>query len=331
MPDVEKNLRETAAELLSEGKVDVVVGYEAGSLPARTRACFARNPEEAGRLVWNSFCTNNLAVYLPRLFERPANPRQEYAPPRVALVVKACDARSAVGLFRENQVPRENVTLIAVPCPGMVEADKVEAALEGAGLAGCDEAADGSLEATSAAGDKKKLKREEVLADSCLECSQPVVEAADVVLEGESRSPAGERYRKVAEFEAKSPAERWQYFTEEMARCIRCYACRQACPNCYCKVCFIDQTKPDWAGRSDDLSDTIVYHIGRMFHNAGRCVECDACVRACPVGIDLRLFTQKLGKDAKELFGHVPGFSPEEPAPLCTFKPEDSEGFITEP
>jgi ferredoxin len=81
----------------------------------------------------------------------------------------------------------------------------------------------------------------------------------------------------------------------------------------------------------DDLSETMVYQIGRMFHNAGRCVECDACVRACPMKIDLRLFTQKLGKDVKELYGYEPNFSTEEPPPLCTFTERDSEGFITEP
>ena len=137
--------------------------------------------------------------------------------------------------------------------------------------------------------------------------------------------------RVAQEFEAKSPAERWEYFTAEVSRCIRCYACRQACPNCYCKVCFVDQTKPSWIGKSDDLSETVLYHIGRIFHQAGRCVECDACVRACPMNIDLRIFTQKLGKDVAELYEYVPAFSAEEPPPLCAFKPEDSEGFITEP
>ncbi len=47
--------------------------------------------------------------------------------------------------------------------------------------------------------------------------------------------------------------------------------------------------------------------------------------------IDLRLFTQQLGKDVKELFGYVPGLSADDPPPLCTFKQDDSESFITQP
>ena len=75
----------------------------------------------------------------------------------------------------------------------------------------------------------------------------------------------------------------------------------------------------------------MLYHIGRIFHQAGRCVECDACVRACPMNIDLRTFTQKLVKDTGELFGYVAGMSFEELPPLCTFKEDDNQDFITEP
>lgn len=293
MSDIESNLRDTAKELLTDSRVDVVVGYENGSLPRRSRPSLVRDAEQADGLVWNSFCANNLAVYLPRLFERPSDPRKEYNPPKVGIVTKACDMRSLVGLLKEHQVPRENVVIIGMPCPGMVGED----------------------EATEQA---------------CLECTQPVVEGADVTIGGEQKEAVGGSYEKVEEFEAKSPEERWRYFVDQISKCIRCHACRQACPNCYCKVCFADQTKPRWIGAGDDISDTIAYHIGRIFHQAGRCVECDACVRACPMGLDLRIFTRKLTKDVEELFGYVPGMTVDELPPLCTFEQDDSEDFITE-
>ena len=140
-----------------------------------------------------------------------------------------------------------------------------------------------------------------------LNVSSPMYQAADIIISGESRKPAKASYARIKAFEAKSPEQRWKIFVEEISKCIRCNACREACPNCYCKVCFADQRKPAWVSPAAQLSDTIVFHLGRMFHQAGRCVECDACVNACPMGIDLRLFTQKLALDTQEFFGCVPG------------------------
>ena len=331
MNETESRLKDAVKDLFAREKVDLVIGYEKGSLPLRSRPCFVRSADAAGKLVWNPYCTNNLAVYLPRLFERPVRPKKDYAPPKIGIVGKGCDARSVVGLLKEHQVPRESVIVIGMPCPGMVDPCKVEAAVDGARLSDCREEPDGSFVVTTAAGETKQLKREDAIAQACLECAHPSLEAADVQIEGEPTEVGRERYKKAEEFEAKSPEERWQYFVGEISKCIRCYACRQACPNCYCKVCFADQTKPRWTGAGDDLSDLLLYHIGRIFHQAGRCVECDACVRACPMGIDLRLFTQKLAKDVTEMFDYVPGLSAEELPPLCTFKQDDTESFITEP
>ena len=293
-------LRKTAKKLFAEKAVDIVIGYRNGSLPDTARPFFARNAEDADNLVWNRFCSGNLAALLPRLFEKPQKPREGYKPPRVAIVAKGCDARSVAGLVKEKQVARENVVIIGMPCEGMLAAPK-----EGA-----------------AAGE---------LLRACAECVSPEVIQADITIEGRSRKGAKPSYSRVKAFEKKSAAERWRIFTEEISRCIRCNACREACPNCYCKVCFVDQRKPAWVSPAARLSETMVYHIGRMFHQAGRCVECDACVNACPMGIDLRLFTQKLATDAFELFECIPGVSGDEVPPLQMFKQDDSECFITDP
>jgi coenzyme F420-reducing hydrogenase beta subunit len=198
MQAVESRLREAVRELLSSGQADVVVGYETASLPLRTRPCFVRSADDVGKLVWNPFCVNNLAVYLPRFFERPGDPRKEYAPPKVGIVAKSCDARSVAGLLRENQIPRENVTVIGVPCPGMADAARIEAQAGGA-VSACEVKPDGGLEVV-ASGGKKSLKVDDVLADSCRECPHPAPEGADIAVEGESRSPAGEVYARVAEY-----------------------------------------------------------------------------------------------------------------------------------
>ncbi len=212
----------------------------------------------------------------------------------------------------------------------MIDPNKVKAAIDGSDVLQCADNSDGTLEVTTRRGGKK-FNRDEVLADACLECPDPAPQNSDVLLDGHGRQASGERYERVREFESRSAGDKWEYFTNEISKCIRCYACRQVCPNCYCKVCFADQTKPRWIDPGDDPSDLMLYHIGRIFHQAGRCVECDACVRACPMGVDLRVFTQKVVKDVEDLFDYMPGSSLEELPPLCTFKQDDSESFITDP
>ncbi|MBA7626003.1 hypothetical protein ES703_33437 [subsurface metagenome] len=133
------------------------------------------------------------------------------------------------------------------------------------------------------------------------------------------------------DFSSKPREERWKIFETEVSKCIRCYACRDACPNCYCKECFAEQTKPKWLGVSSCLSEVIFYHIVRILHQTGRCVDCGACVRACPMDINLRLFTRVLVDEVKERFGYEPGISLKDTPPLATFSADDKQEFMTEP
>jgi ferredoxin len=213
----------------------------------------------------------------------------------------------------------------------MADRDKIMFKCNGNNIVTVSEDEEGILDVTLKHGEHLKIRKDEVLLDACSECSHPSPVMADILVDVEPRAAGDSSFRQVKEFESKSIGERWEYFRQEMSRCIRCYACRQACPNCYCKVCFADQTNPGWLHQGDDLSDIMIYHIGRIFHQAGRCVGCDACVRACPVHIDLRLFTRKMVMDVKELFGFVPGLSVDSVPPLCTFSSADNEDFITDP
>jgi formate dehydrogenase subunit beta len=329
MGQVETKLREAIASLFERGEIDLVIGHEAGSLPLRSRPVFVRDVAGVERLAWGPTCANNLAVYLPRLFARPSNPREEYAPPTVGIVAKGCDARSVLNLVKEHQLPRDKVVIIGVPCEGIIDNNKVRTALDGARITAARQG-NGALTVETNSGEQT-LKLAEMLADGCLECAYPSLDEADVKVEGAARTPTDERYQRVAQFEAMSGEERWEHFTNEVSRCIRCYACRQVCPNCYCVTCFADQTKPRWIGAADELSDLMAFHIGRILHQAGRCVECDACVRACPMDIDLRVFTQKMPKDVEALYGYTAGVSADELPALLTFTENDDEGFISEP
>ena len=341
--DIETRLRETAEGYLGVKKVDLFLGYEKGSLPFRTTPVFVTAPEEAGRLAWNPFCAANLAVYLPRLFKAPADAREAKAAslPTVAVVVKGCDARSVVALIQEHQVPREKLVLIGVACPGMVDARKAENVLGDREALGAGEDAGGNIRAVVEDGTEVTLRREQVLADACLECRSPTPILYDVLLgtPGLPASPdgraepreAGAARRRIAEFESKPPEGRWAGFRQMVSKCIRCNACRQACPMCYCRDCLLDQARPRWVGAGTDFSDVAIFHLLRAFHMAGRCTECGACARACPMGIDARLLARKLGQEVEDLYGYRPGEAIDATPPLSAFAMDDPQEFLTEP
>jgi ferredoxin len=331
MSPIQEDVRKTAAELLSDGKADIVIGFSEGSLPMRASPCFITDGGAAQRLVWNSYCSNNLAIYLPRFFVPDPRLREPPPPPKVAVFVKGCDGRSAIGLIKEQQAPRENLTLIAVPCEGMLAAAVAQRLIGTDEIIAAEEAG-GTIRVKDETGKETEFPREDLLAEACRFCRHRAPEIYDRAVgelpQNEADRPADDPFD---EFIGKPGEERWQQFCREISKCVLCKACRSACPNCYCKTCFADQTRPNWMGTGQELRDVIVYHLGRILHQAGRCVDCGACVRTCSMGVDLRTFTHGLVRDAEELFGYTAGLDLEQLPPLMEFSASDPEAFITEP
>lgn len=332
---MEKEIKEIVQKLFAENKIDILIGFGKGTIPLKTTPCFITEQANIEKLIWNSCCTNNLAVYLLRFFIDVNTQNHKNAKTqKIGIIAKRCDSRSILGLIKEHQVLRENLYIVGVFCDGMIDIKKIQNA--GYKMQDNDiiEVKEKDNKIILIDGNKKEteLKKEELIMDICSSCHKiPVI--YDTLI--------GEKYNNVIrlqsynvavdEFEKKPIQARWKYFEEQISKCIRCYACRQACPNCYCKECFADQTKPKWIGKTCDLSDIMFYHIGRIFHQAGRCVDCGACVRACPMNIDLRMFTYKLVKDIQKLYNYEAGISLEEKLPLTTFSLNDNQEFITEP
>ena len=316
MSNLEVTIRETAARLLREGRVAVVLGYEAGSVPFRTAPAFIERAEDAERLVWNRFCTNNLAVYLPKL--KGAG--------RIALLAKGCDARSAVTLIQEHQIPRDQVVILGIPCQGMVDADRLVPSRESLVGVALAHDADGNVTVTTGGG-QRTLPVGDLLQERCRLCEYNTPAIADEMLgEPAPRMPgAAEPFAAVAELKHMSAAERQAFWRAQLDRCLRCYACREACPACYCRSCFADKAAPRWLSKANAADENWMFHAVRAFHLAGRCVECGECERVCPMGIPISRLNRMLDQDIRERFGYVAGLDPAAVPPLGTFRPDDRD------
>ena len=124
--------------------------------------------------------------------------------------------------------------------------------------------------------------------------------------------------------DAMSVSERWEFWTEELSRCFKCYACRAACPMCYCAKCITNINRPQWIQPWASVLGNIEWQINRVMHMTGRCSDCSACGAACPVGIPIHILSHRMSEWVKENFGE-----PDEKGNvLSTFKPDDKENFI---
>ena len=326
MKPSEYEIVNTVKKLLTDKKIDLFIGYEQGTLPLRTSPCFLTDSDASNKLVWNSFCANNLTVYLPRIIANRKG--REFK--RIGILCKGCDSRSLVGLIREKQIKREDLYIIGVSCRGIVDSRKILLQLDGAEILSAHED-DDSIIVKLKSGDKR-LDRSQYLYEACLNCAYPTPGEYDMLVRTAKYAPQVRIPDPLVKgFMSKTREERWRIFEHEISKCIRCYACRNACPNCYCKECFAEQTKPAWFGVTNELSDLLFYHMTRIFHQAGRCVDCGACVRACPMNINLRLFTRMLVDEVKERFDYEPGLSIKEQSVLAAFKIDDKQEFMTEP
>ena len=74
--------------------------------------------------------------------------------------------------------------------------------------------------------------------------------------------------------------------------------------------------------------DALAIEFRRLVVYSENCIDCRACERVCPVGISMRQFTNKLNKDALELFAWEAGVEPEKRPPLDVYKVDDYNDFI---
>ena len=209
--------------------------------------------------------------------------------PRIAIVAREPDVRAVIVLVQEDQVDPDAVRLIGVRIDNPGDPDS-----------------------------------------PCTVLPQTTLEDLQKHLQDDyqARDLTAEQLAQVEELEKLTPAERWAFWREQFDRCIRCYACRQACPMCYCDQCIAEMNQPQWLDTSAHPLGNMAWNITRAFHLAGRCINCGECERACPVDIPLMALNRFLARQVRARFGHRAGYDVDGYLPFAFYEPEDSGDFI---
>ena len=144
------------------------------------------------------------------------------------------------------------------------------------------------------------------------------------------KATAVERFAEVAAVESMPQPERAKYFESIYAKCIRCYACRDVCPCCTCRECFVDARRENWVGKQNNVAENRFYGLTRVMHIADRCIECGECERVCPMDLPLMKLNRKVIQDLNALFGeYEAGLAVDEPKEkLITYDLGDQEEFM---
>jgi ferredoxin len=291
-----EEIRKEAARLLSEKIVDAVVGYQAGRRAGSAIPTIIADPAQAEKLVFSQACVNNLSLYLTKA------KKEVRGKGRLAIVVKGCDLRALAGLMGESQLKREDVVIIGVACAGV----------HSAGIRPSEPLSDATI------------------AKKCRECTVHIPEGADIIVGKLPQLPelSPKELELLEQLDAMSPAERWDFWKEQFTRCIRCLACRQVCPFCYCEQCLCDRNRPQSVDTSPRPAGNMGWHIVRAMHLAGRCAGCAECERVCPMDIPLNLLNRKMALELKELYHYEAGLTPQEKGPLTSYDEKDDQSFI---
>jgi len=232
-------INEIAANLLETGEVKVIIGYGEG-YSGNVRPVFARNKEEAGKLIYDKRCIQNLALYIYK--------KETAQLGKPAIISNFSTLRGIFRLASENQIKENDLIALYINESGEVVQCSTLCEIE-----------------------------------SCLAKISPEIKPEDKEL--------------IDKLDAMTSQERWNFWINEMENCIKCYACRQACPLCYCSQCIVEVNQPQWIPVASNTAGNLEWHITRAMHLAGRCVECGQCGSACPVNIPIHLLPIKLAKE----------------------------------
>jgi formate dehydrogenase subunit beta len=312
-------LHTLVATLLKNNLAEGVLTCSEGLDKADLIPLFITRPEEAERI--------STAPYYPYSMSRLLRDYGDQGK-KIGLVVRSCDARGVIELVKRNQFNRDDLFLIGIECYGTAKSSRVENAGEEINLS--DENTSPNCQRCEypvpfMADLSLKIEKDSTKVFACTEKGERLATLAGISFEkGAPKTPKRERAleRQREEFEKlkrMSPEQRLEYWFKQFDKCIKCYGCKEACPVCYCKDCYLGSTRLMVKG--GEIPPDKMFHLIRLFHIADSCLNCGQCEAACPAEIPISLLYHALYHDLSSLFHYESGIKEDELPPL---------GMITE-
>ena len=314
-----EQLIEKASELLSNGTVSCVLGWGAGEFGYDVTPTIFKTVEDLkSGFVYNDFCGANFSKYLVAKTQKLDG--------KILVFLKPCDTYSFNQLLTEHRFDREKVYAVGIPCEGMADIAKVKA-ISGEGISKIDFEGDKIVVTTLYADEPVAINAGDVLAERCINCKSKKCVAFDELMGENGDVVESARFDEVARLEAMTPDERFAFWQSELSKCIRCNACRDACPACTCEKCVFDNPNSALENKAPaNEFEEKMFHIIRAFHVAGRCTDCGECTRVCPQSIPLHLLNRKFIKDIDSFYGeYQAGAEVGSRAPIVNYTTEDLE------
>jgi len=287
--------------------------------------------------------------------------RSGHGKKRIAALIRPCELRATVELFKLGQVNLDNIWLISIDCPGALplaewarDPGKAEDAFAEILKGGpgqsirpicqiCDK-----FSATGAEDLHIGIPGKEASGILLIPGSPKGEAVLDClgIAAGEDLSGWKERVDKLtgarvekkrqAQQELEARSKGLDKLLDTFSKCINCHNCMRVCPICYCQQCFFESDNmqfsfEDYLKRAEAAGglrlppDTLLFHIGRMLHMSLSCVSCGACEDACPTAIPVAQVFSLVGNRNQEAFDYVPGRSRDEPPPLRVYQEEEFE------
>ena len=335
MTKCNETVQDIVRGMLQAGLVEEVLAFGRGEDETDIVPLFITEQKDVDRIITTSHYPSSLAKLVAERGDKDK---------KSGVVIRSCDARAMVELAKRQQVNLENLYIIGIECYGIVKTTdrnhEVYIFLEQMEI-------DGELESLD----------ETILSPSCRRCEYPVPTMADVscriepngecsviantekgrvvlsaaniaIKEGSQPDVAAMKERAARwqekefdELKKMKPRERLNYWLSLFGRCRKCYACRDACPLCYCKDCCLDPERP--LIEREKIPPDMLFHVCRLIHVGDSCCNCGQCEAACPMGIPLSKVYHMLSKDLGSIFGYEPGLDVSSLPPVSMVTEED--------